>query len=55
VRYAVGTRLPSTIVLAPVPATVEVPAARPYSYARIEGRVLLVDPATYTVVADITP
>jgi len=57
VRYAVGARLPSTVVLAPLPApaAVEVPAAQPYRYATIDGRVLLVDPATYTVVADITP
>jgi len=32
-----------------------VPAIRPYAYARVGGRLLLVDPATYTVVADITP
>ncbi|HUI97393.1 MAG TPA: DUF1236 domain-containing protein [Xanthobacteraceae bacterium] len=53
--YTVGSVLPATVVLTPVPATVAVPAARPYSYATIDGRVLLVDPATYTVVADITP
>ncbi len=57
VRYTVGSRLPSDIALTPLPATaaVAVPAARPYSYATIDNRVLLVDPATDTVVADITP
>jgi len=57
VRYVVGSRLPSNVVLAPMPAgaTVAVPAARPYSYAVLDNRVLLVDPASYTVVADITP
>jgi hypothetical protein len=32
-----------------------VPAVEAYSYARVGGRVLLVDPVTNTVVADITP
>jgi len=39
----------------PPTAAVRVPAVQPYSYATIAGRVLLVDPATNTVVADITP
>ena len=57
VRYVVGSRLPSNVVLAPMPARalVAVPSARAYSYAMIDNRVLLVDPASYTVVADITP
>jgi Protein of unknown function (DUF1236) len=56
-RYVVGSQLPAGIALAPVPAAtaLQVPAIRPYSYARIGGRLLLVDPVTYTVVADITP
>lgn len=55
--YTIGSVLPSNVVLTPLPATVvaEVPAVRPYSYLTVDGRVLLVDPATYTVVADITP
>lgn len=53
--YTVGSVLPASVVLTPVPATIAVPAARPYSYTTVDGRVLLVDPATYTVVADITP
>jgi len=56
-RYVVGSQLPAGIMLAPVPAAtaLQVPAIRPYSYARVGGRLLLVDPVTYTVVADITP
>ena len=57
VRYTVGSQLPAGIMLAPLPAAtaLRVPSIRPYSYARIGGRILLVDPVTYTVVADITP
>jgi hypothetical protein len=57
VRYAVGVQLPARIVPRPLPATaaVEVPSVRPYSYVTVDNRVLLVDPATNTVVADITP
>jgi hypothetical protein len=56
-RYVVGSQLPSGIMLAPVPAAtaLQVPAIRPYAYARVGGRLLLVDPVTYTVVADLTP
>lgn len=56
-RFAVGSVLPASVVVAPLPATatVRVPAVQPYSYATVDGRVLLVDPATNTVVADITP
>jgi hypothetical protein len=57
VRYTVGSQLPAGVMLAPLPAAtaLQVPAIRPYSYARVGGRILLVDPVTYTVVADITP
>jgi hypothetical protein len=34
---------------------VRVPAVQRYSYTTLGGRVLLVDPATNTVVADVTP
>lgn len=55
--YAVGTVLPASVAVTPLPATatVAVPAVRPYRYATLDGRVLLVDPVTNTVVADITP
>ena len=57
VTYTVGSVLPARVELAPLPApaAVAVPVARPYRYATVDGRVLLVDPATNTVVADITP
>jgi hypothetical protein len=56
-RYAVGSVLPASVVVAPLPATAaaRVPAVQRYSYATVGGRVLLVDAATNTVVADITP
>jgi len=55
--YPVGAVLPASVAVAPLPAsaTVAVPAAQPYSYATVDGRVLLVDPVSNTVVADITP
>jgi hypothetical protein len=55
--YPVGSVLPARVAVAPLPAsaTVAVPAARPYSYATVDGRVLLVDPVSNSVVADITP
>jgi hypothetical protein len=56
-RYAVGSVLPASVVVTPLPATaaVRVPVVQPYSYATVDGRVLLVDPVTNAVVADITP
>jgi hypothetical protein len=52
----VGSRVPATVRLAPLPPAVvaEVPAVRPYRYMRYFDRVLLVDPVTSTVVADVT-
>jgi len=57
VRYGVGSVLPASVVVTPLPATaaVRVPAVQPYRYATVGGRVLLVDPVTNSVVADITP
>jgi hypothetical protein len=57
VIYPVGARLPANIALAPVPETlaVRVPAVRSYRSVLINNRVLLIDPVTYTVVADVTP
>ncbi len=56
-RYTVGSVLPASIVSRPLPAPAiaQVPAVQPYSYTTVDGRVLLVDPVTNTVVADITP
>jgi hypothetical protein len=54
--YGVGTRVSDAYALAPLPrATVAaVPAVRSYRYMVINRRLLLVDPATGIVVADLT-
>jgi hypothetical protein len=54
--YVVGTRLPSDIRLIEIPQSVveRVPSIAPYAYARVDGRLLLVDPQTGLIVADVT-
>ena len=54
--YAVGSRVADAYALAPVPQSVvaTVPAVRSYRYMVINNRLLLVDPATGTVVAEVT-
>jgi uncharacterized protein DUF1236 len=51
----VGAFVPETVPLQAVPEAIalEVPAVRSYRYMVINNRVLLVDPATSTVVAEI--
>jgi len=51
----VGTAVPETLPLTPVPDSigVEVPALRRLSYAQIDGRFLLIDPATNLVLGEI--
>ena len=53
--YAVGTRVPSTARLAPLPPALvaQVPAVRSYQYMVVAGRLLLVDPDTGVVVAEV--
>ncbi|MFA6267247.1 MAG: DUF1236 domain-containing protein [Pseudolabrys sp.] len=55
VEYRVGTRVPEQAQLYAVPqqVAVEVPAIRSYKYMMVNGRVLLVDPATSEVVAEV--
>ncbi len=55
VQYVVGDRVPAEVELAPVPQTVvtEVPAVSNYKYMVVNGRLLLVDPVTSTVVAEV--
>lgn len=55
VEYRVGTRIPSNARLYAVPQdlAVEVPAVRSYKYMTVNSRVLLVDPATSEVVAEV--
>ena len=57
VPLVVGARMPASVplVAVPVPVAVGVPAAQPYSYAVLDDRVYLVDPATSVIVAEITP
>lgn len=56
VAYQVGTRVPQDVQLYSVPQSlaVEVPAVRTYKYMMVNGRVVLVDPATSQVVADLS-
>jgi len=55
VEYRVGTRVPESTRLYAVPQDVvaEVPAVRSYKYMVVNNRVLLVDPATSEVVAEL--
>jgi hypothetical protein len=55
VEYRVGMRVPETARLYAVPQPVieEVPVTRPYKYMVVNSRVLLVDPATSEVVAEL--
>jgi hypothetical protein len=53
--YAVGSRVADASALAPMPraVAVTVPAVRSYRYMVINNRLLLVDPATGIVVAEV--
>jgi hypothetical protein len=55
VEYRVGARIPQTAHLYAVPAQVatEVPAIKSYKYMVVNDRVVLVDPATSEVVAEL--
>ncbi len=55
VAYRVGTRIPDNTQLYTVPQeiAVEVPAVKTYKYMVVNGQVLLVDPATSQVVAEV--
>jgi Protein of unknown function (DUF1236) len=55
VEYRVGTRLPPSVQLYPMPhdVVVEVPAVRNYQYMVVNHRVVLVDPVTSEVVAEL--
>ena len=54
--YTVGSRVSDAYALAPLPQSVvtTVPAVRSYRYMVINNRLLLVDPATGVVMADVT-
>lgn len=55
VEYRIGTRVPESAQLYEVPqeVAVEVPAIRQYKYMMVNNRVVLVDPATGEVVAEL--
>lgn len=55
VEYRVGARVPATAQLYAVPeeVAVEVPAVKTYKYMVVNRRVVLVDPATSEVVAEL--
>ena len=57
VPLMVGARIPQSVPLlaVPQPVAARIPAAAPYSYAVIDNRVYLVDPATSLIVAAIAP
>jgi Protein of unknown function (DUF1236) len=56
VTYSVGTRVPPDVRLYTVPSTVaiDVPVVKQYRYMMVNGRVVLVDPATSEVVAELS-
>lgn len=56
VPLVVGARIPQSLplVAVPEPVAARIPAAQPYSYAVLDNRVYLVDPATNIIVAEIT-
>jgi hypothetical protein len=56
VPLVVGARIPPSVPLVAVPQPVmaRIPAIQPYSYAVLDNRVYLVDPATDIIVAEIT-
>lgn len=55
VEYRVGMRVPASTQLytIPEPVAVEVPAIQSYKYMVVNDRVVLVDPATSEVVAEL--
>ena len=55
VEYRVGARVPEGVQLYSVPQeiAVEVPAIRSYKYMVVNDRVVLIDPATSEVVAEL--
>jgi hypothetical protein len=56
VPLVVGARIPPSVPLiaVPEPVATRIPVAAPYSYAVLDNRVYLVDPATSVIVAQIT-
>jgi hypothetical protein len=57
VPLVIGGHMPPSVALYGVPdwLVARVPQAAPYSFARLDDRVYLVDPATSIIVAEIAP
>ena len=57
VTYTIGSVVPASVPRAVLPQSVmvRVPQTQAYQYVVVNNRVLLIDPATGTVVADVTP
>ena len=55
IEYRVGTRVPEGVPVYTMPqeVAVEVPAITPYRYMVVNNRVVLIDPATSEVVAEV--
>src|SRR5215468_1250158 len=55
VEYRVGTRVPGSVQLYSVPqeVAVEVPVIRSYKFMVVNDRVVLIDPATSEVIAEL--
>jgi hypothetical protein len=53
-ELGVGARVPRTVPLYALPASVSSPSLRPYRYAIVDDRVFLVDPASEVIVSEIT-
>jgi hypothetical protein len=55
VEYRVGTRVPEGVQLYSMPqeVAVEVPAIRSYKYMVVNDRIVLIDPATSEVIAEL--
>ena len=54
-ELTVGSRIPATVPIYAVPETLarQIPAVQPYRYAIVDDRVLLVDPVTNVIVAEL--
>jgi hypothetical protein len=53
-ELGIGSRVPRTVPLYALPASVTTSSLRPYRYAIVDDRVFLVDPATELIVSEIT-
>ena len=54
-ELTIGSRIPATVPIYAVPETLarQIPAVQPYRDAIVDDRVLLVDPVTNVIVAEL--